>query len=531
MTQPLLEIIDLDIAFRKGDREDVVVQKACLNINPSETVALVGESGSGKTVTALSIIRLLPMPPATYPGGKILYKGINTMDLSDAELRDIRGNRISVIFQEPMSSMNPLHTIKKQLAESLFLHQGLVSPAEAVRTSLEWLDRVGIRNPEKRLESFPHQLSGGEQQRVMIAMALINRPDLLIADEPTTALDVTVQAQILALIKELQREMGMSILFITHDLGIVRRIADRVAVMKQGEIVEVGDMERIFESPTHEYTKELIDSEPKGAPREADAEADPMLTIKNLKVWFPIQKGVLRKTKDYVKAVDDISFEIKKGHTLGIVGESGSGKSTSGLALLRLNKSEGEIMFKDQPLHFYSKKGMRPLRRHMQIIFQDPFGSLNPRMSVEQIIGEGLDVHGNYPQKEKEEKIIIAMKEVGLDPETRHRYPNEFSGGQRQRIAIARAIVLRPEFIVLDEPTSSLDRTVQSKVIRLLKDLQERYGLTYIFISHDLKLIKAISHDVLVMKDGKVVEYGPSSLIFSNPNHEYTKELLKTAFE
>lgn len=530
MTQPLLEIKDLDIAFKKGARTDLVVSKACLDIYPSETLALVGESGSGKTVTAMSILRLLPMPPATYPGGRIFFKGADTMQMPEADLRDLRGNRISVIFQEPMSSLNPLHTIKKQLAESIFLHQGL-SPAKAVSTSIEWLDRVGIHDPERRLEAFPHQLSGGEQQRVMIAMALINRPDLLIADEPTTALDVTVQAQILALIKDLQKEMGMSILFITHDLGIVRRIADRVAVMRRGEIVEEGTTDRIFQSPVHEYTRELIDSEPKGEPQPADDDAETLLSIKNLRVWFPIQKGILRKTRDHVKAVNDISFEIKKGHTLGIVGESGSGKSTSGLAILRLNNSQGSIMFHDQPLDRYSKKEMQPFRKRMQVIFQDPFGSLSPRMSAAEIIGEGLQIHGKYTPEEMEHKIIKAMEEVGLDPETRHRYPNEFSGGQRQRIAIARALVLKPEFIVLDEPTSSLDRTVQAKVILLLKDLQRRYGLTYIFISHDLKVIKAICHDVLVMKDGMVMEYGPSSRIFSSPRNEYTKELLKTAFE
>jgi microcin C transport system ATP-binding protein len=530
MTKPLIEIKDLDIAFRKGDKADLVVKRACLDINPSETMALVGESGSGKTITALSILRLLPMPPATYPSGKIFFKGRDTMELPEEELRDIRGNRISVVFQEPMSSLNPLHTIKKQLAESLFLHQDL-STVKATKSSLEWLERVGIRDPEKRLNSFPHQLSGGEQQRVMIAMALINRPDLLIADEPTTALDVTVQAQILSLIKELQKELGMSILFITHDLSIVRRIADRVAVMREGEIVEQAETDRIFKTPTHDYTRRLIDSEPKGEPLEADKDSESLLNIKNLKVWFPIQKGILRRTKDYVKAVDDISFKIKKGHTLGIVGESGSGKSTSGFAIMRLNKSQGSIMFHDQPLHDYSKNEMRPFRRRMQIIFQDPFGSLSPRLSAAQIIGEGLQINYKHTPEEMEEKIINVMEEVGLDPETRHRYPNEFSGGQRQRIAIARALVLRPEFIVLDEPTSSLDRTVQSQVIELLKDLQQKYGLTYIFISHDLKVIKAICHDVLVMKEGRVMEYGPSSRVFSQPRHEYTKELLKTAFE
>lgn len=530
MTRPLLEIQDLSVSFKKGEQIDEVVHKISVHIHPNETLALVGESGSGKTVTAMSILRLLPMPPAVYPSGRIYFNRQNTLELPESELRKFRGNKISVIFQEPMSSLNPLHTIKRQLNETLFLHQGL-SPSKASKTAIGWLDRVGISDPEKRLNAYPHQLSGGEQQRVMIAMALINRPDLLIADEPTTALDVTVQAQILDLIKDLQSEMGMAILFITHDLGIVRRISDRVAVMQEGKVIEISDVEKVFKDPDHDYTRKLIESEPKGEPQEIKHDSETCLLAKDLKVWFPIQKGFLRRTKGYIKAVDNISFEIKKGHTLGVVGESGSGKTTTGLALLRLTDSKGEIVFQGQPIHQYSKKELRPFRRQAQIIFQNPYGSLSPRMSILQIIGEGPNIHDKESFKEIEEKIIRVMEEVGLDPETRHRYPNEFSGGQRQRIAIARALILRPEFIVLDEPTSSLDRSVQSQVIQLLMDLQQRYELTYIFISHDLKVIKSISHEVMVMKGGQVMEYGPSGRIFSQPKSDYTKELIKTAFE
>lgn len=530
MPKTILEIRDLDIAFRKGNDHSLVAKGVSLDIHESETMALVGESGSGKTVTAMSILKLLPTPPVIYPKGKIFFNGANIMELSDEELRHIRGNRIGVIFQEPMSSLNPLQTIKKQLNEAILLHQAL-SVDEATSNSLKWLKRVGLKNPENRLNAFPHQLSGGEQQRVMIAMSLVNKPDLLIADEPTTALDVTIQAQILDLIKELKEELGMSILFITHDLNIVRRIADRVAVMQNGEIVEEADTEKLFKAPEHKYTQELIGSEIKGEPIHADKEAGTLLKVDNLKVWFPVQKGILRRAKEYIKAVNGVSFTLKKGHSLGIVGESGSGKTTSGLAILRLNKSDGAIMLKGLPLHEFDNRKMRPVRRYMQIIFQNPFGSLSPRMSAAQIIGEGLSIHEKCTPEEREERIIQVMNEVGLDPETRHRYPNEFSGGQRQRIAIARAIVLKPEFIVLDEPTSSLDRAVQRQVIELLKELQKKYELTYIFISHDLKVIKAICHDVLVMKDGNVMENGPVSNVFNNPRHEYTKELLRTAFE
>lgn len=530
MSNALVDIQNLTVGFQKGKQIHPVVQEASLAIHSGEIVALVGESGSGKTVTAMSILRLLPSPPAVYPTGKIWYKEKNTLALAEQELRRLRGNRISVIFQEPMVSLNPLHNIKKQLNETLCLHQGF-SSAKATSQTLEWLHRVGIRDPENRLNAFPHQLSGGEQQRVMIAMALANKPDLLIADEPTTALDVTVQAQILDLIKALQNDLDMAILFITHDLGIVRRISDRVAVMRQGRIVEQAATLSLFETPQHAYTQTLINAEPKGQPDAIESERETLLKIENLKVWFPIQKGILRRTQGYVKAVNGISFEVKKGHTLGIVGESGSGKSTTGLAVLRLTESEGRIQFRNHPLHLFSTKEMRPFRRQMQVIFQDPFGSLSPRMSVAQIIGEGLKIHSNDSPEEIDDKIITVMKEVELAPQTRHRYPNEFSGGQRQRIAIARALVLKPQFIVLDEPTSSLDRSVQFQVIQLLQDLQKQYQLTYIFISHDLKVIKSLCHEVLVMKKGEVMEYRDSLQIFSQPQHPYTQELLQTAFE
>jgi microcin C transport system ATP-binding protein len=529
MTNTLLEIEDLSIAFKQGDETNTVVHHVSFDIQKGETFSLVGESGSGKTVTGMSTLRLLPSPPAVYPTGKVIFNSQNIFDVSDSELRRIRGNDISVIFQEPMMSLNPLHTIKKQLNESLFLHRGF-SSSKATSLSLDWLNRVGLNDAEKRLNAYPHQLSGGEQQRVMIAMALINQPELLIADEPTTALDVTVQAQILALIKELQDEIGMAILFITHDLGIVKKISDRVAVMRYGKIAEIAETHQLFNSPQHQYSKELINAEPKGEAPEINTDKEVFLNINQLKVWFPIQRGILKKTVGHVKAVDDVSFEVRRGQTLGIVGESGSGKSTTGLALLKLTNSEGEIQLGDLPLHEFSHKEMLPHRRRMQIIFQDPYGSLSPRLSVSQIIGEGLSIHFEMPEKEQEAAIIKVMEEVGLDPETRHRYPNEFSGGQRQRIAIARALILKPELIILDEPTSSLDRSVQFQVVEMLKSLQQQYGLTYIFISHDLKLVKSLCHEILVMKGGKLMEYGPSKEIFSNPQNEYTKELLETAF-
>ncbi|WP_413882081.1 dipeptide ABC transporter ATP-binding protein [Desulfobacula sp.] len=470
--------------------------------------------------------------PANYPKGiDIELDKKDCLIISDEEIRKIRGNKVGVIFQQPMTSLNPLHRIGKQLKESIFLHQHILN-SEADEKALLWLERVGLKKPSNKLASFPHQLSGGERQRVMIAMALINEPDILIADEPTTALDVTVQAQILNLIRDLQDEMGMAILFITHDLTIVRKIADRVAVMKDGQIVETDLPETIFTKPAHPYTRHLINSEPKGRPDPASDDDAILIKVEHLKVWFPIQKGILRRIVDHVKAVDDISFTIKKGHTLGIVGESGSGKSTTGFAILKLNNSQGKITLGENSLNDMDKLAIRQLRKRMQIIFQDPFGSLNPRMSVSQIIGEGLSVHhpGMTPDQEENE-IIAVMEKVGLDPETRQRYPNEFSGGQHQRIAIARALILKPEFMVLDEPTSSLDRSVQFQVLELLKNLQKEFHLTYIFISHDLKVVKSLCHDIVVMKDGVIVEAGDSNKIFSHPEQEYTRQLIATAFQ
>ncbi len=526
----LLEIRNLHIGFHRGDDLNRVVHGASLVIRPNETLALVGESGSGKTVTAQAILRLIPEHWIAYPEGEILFEGRDILAMGERELRALRGDRVGMIFQEPMTSLNPLHTVEKQINEVLILHRPL-SQARASRISLEWLRKVGIRDPEKRLKSFPHQLSGGERQRVMIAMALANEPKLLIADEPTTALDVTIQAQILELIKALQREMQMSVLFITHDLGIVRRVADRVAVMRDGRIVETDTTAEIFARPQHPYTRALLDAEPKGNPPPPDPTAAPVMRVEGLKVWFPIQGGLLRRTYGHVKAVDGVSFQLRKGQTLGVVGESGSGKTTLGKALLRLERRDGgEIWFDGQPLHALDAKQMRPLRRRLQVIFQDPYGSLSPRMSVEQIIGEGLGIHEIGDPASREKLILDTMREVGLDPEGRGRYPNEFSGGQRQRIALARALVLKPEVLVLDEPTSSLDRTIQFQVIELLKSLQKAHNLTYIFISHDLAVVKSLCHDILIMQQGKVVEAGPAQEIFARPQNPYTRELLATAF-
>ena len=530
MSAPLVSIRNLHIGFRKGRRIDEVVHGVDLSIYPNETVALVGESGSGKTVSAQAVLRLFPESIIAYPHGEILFEDRDILTMDNSQLQQIRGSEISMIFQEPMTSLNPLHTVEKQINEALFLHRGL-PPSKASPIALEWLKRVGLNDPEKRLLSFPHQLSGGERQRVMIAMALVNEPKLLIADEPTTALDVTIQAQILELMKELQRELAMSVLFITHDLGIVRRIADRVAVMHDGLIVETESNRKIFSEPRHSYTKKLLAAEPRGESPPSDPDREAVVTTRDLKVWFPIQRGVLRLTKGHVKAVDGVNLKVRRGQTLGVVGESGSGKTTLGKALLRLERSVGEIWFQDKALHAVDSKSLRPLRRKMQVIFQDPFGSLSPRMSVEQIIGEGMVINKIGSSDDRERRIIEVMKEVGLDPDHRHRYPHEFSGGQRQRIALARALVLQPDLLILDEPTSSLDRTIQFQVIELLKSLQQRHGLSYIFISHDLKVVKGLCHDIVIMKNGKIVEEGQARKIFSNPQHPYTQELLATAFE
>jgi microcin C transport system ATP-binding protein len=526
----LVRVEGLRVAFRRGDSAREVVHGVDFSIREHETLALVGESGSGKTVSAQSILRLIPEHWISYPAGRVLFGGRDVLRMGEPELRELRGRDVGMIFQEPMTSLNPLHTIERQLNECFFLHQGL-PPAKARPLSLEWLERVGLRDAEKRLGAYPHQLSGGERQRVMIAMALANRPKLLIADEPTTALDVTIQAQILTLIKDLQRELGMAVLFITHDLGIVRRMADRTAVMKDGEIVETGETAAIFAAPAHPYTKELISSEPSGDSPDSDPDAPVVAEARGLKVWFPVKSGFFRRVGGYVKAVDGVSFALRKGKTLGVVGESGSGKTTLGKALLRLEKSEGEIILEGSPFRLVDAKSLRPLRRRLQIIFQDPYGSLSPRMPVEDIVGEGLLIHGIGTKEERDRMVGEALSEVGLSPEHRTRYPNEFSGGQRQRIALARALVLRPDILVLDEPTSSLDRTIQFQVIELLKRLQEKHGLTYLFISHDLKIVKSLCHDLLIMKAGKVVEAGPSRRIFADPKDPYTQELLATAFD
>ena len=527
MLAPLLSVKNLSVDFSQGEYITHAVRRASLHINKGETLALVGESGSGKSVTAHSILRLLP-DSASHPEGNIEFEGQDLLNFSTKNIRAIRGNKVGMIFQEPMSSLNPLHTIEKQISEVLFVHQGLSTKQTHERT-LELLEMVEIQNAKKRLGAFPHELSGGQRQRVMIAMAIANKPDLLIADEPTTALDVTVQAQVLKLLRQLQKQFNMAILLITHDLGIVRHHADRVAVMTQGEIVETNMTETIFVEPQHAYTKQLIESEPSGEPVPISASAPLNVSVNDLKVWFPIKKGILKRTVDHVKAVDGVSFEIRKGRSLGVVGESGSGKSTLALALLRLIKSEGSIQFGDVSLNSLNQQQITPIRKEMQIVFQDPYGSLSPRMNVEQIVAEGLEIHNSEDQHNHQKIIVNILKEVGLEPELRYRYPHEFSGGQRQRIAIARALVLKPSFLVLDEPTSSLDRSVQSQVLELLRNLQHKYNLTFLFISHDLKIIKALCHDIIVMKDGVAVEAGPAKNILKQPQNQYTQDLLEAA--
>jgi len=528
--QPLLEIDDLSVRFGNGQKAVDAVRGVSFTIEKGKTLALVGESGSGKSVTAMSILKLLPYPKASHPSGSILYHGENLLDKDENQMRKLRGDRISVIFQEPMTSLNPLHSVEKQISETLLLHKGLTGPQARERT-LELLDLCGIKDPAERLKSFPHELSGGQRQRVMIAMALANDPELLIADEPTTALDVTIQEQILELLKELQQKLGMAVLLITHDLNIVKHYSHRVCVMYQGEIVEQADTEQLFDQPQHNYTHKLLDAEPTGTPPILNSTEKPLLKTDQLKVWFPIKRGLLKRTVDHIKAVNGVSISLHPGQTLGIVGESGSGKTTLGLAILRLIQSEGGIRFDNQPLDRFNQKQVTPLRRRMQIVFQDPFGSLSPRMSVAESIGEGLDIHQIGAPSEREQLIINVLQEVGLNPEDRHRYPHEFSGGQRQRIAIARALILKPELIILDEPTSALDRTVQSQIIELLRDLQQRYNLAYLFISHDLAVVKALSHELLVMQHGDVIELGSAERIFKQPQHEYTQRLLKAAFQ
>jgi microcin C transport system ATP-binding protein len=529
--EKLLEVKDLSVAFRQGQRETLAVDRISFSVKRGETVALVGESGSGKSVTALSVLKLLPYPAAHHPSGSIRFKNQELLSLSETEIRHVRGNDITIIFQEPMTSLNPLHTVEKQIGESLLLHQGLTGQPARART-LELLCQVGIPAPETRLNSYPHQLSGGQRQRVMIAIALANEPDLLIADEPTTALDVTVQAQILALLKELQTRLGMAMLFITHDLGIVRKLADTVCVMKAGSIVERGPVERVFMAPEHAYTRALLAAEPRPDPAPLCPQAPMVIETKDLKVWFPIKRGVMRRVVGHIKAVDGVSIAVRQGETLGIVGESGSGKTTLGLAILRLVSSEGPIVFLGNNITGLTFRKMRPFRRHMQIVFQDPYGSLSPRMSVSDIVEEGLGVHDPKSSKQqREQRVVGALCEVGLDPETRHRYPHEFSGGQRQRIALARAVVLEPTFIVLDEPTSALDMLIQAQMVELLRALQKRCNLTYLFISHDLRVVAALASRLVVMRYGKVMEEGPAAELFAAPRSDYTRALLAAAFK
>ena len=492
----------------------------------NERLALVGESGSGKSVTALSILRLLPSPPAVYLAGDIRFHGESLLHASEQTLRGVRGNKIAMIFQEPMVSLNPLHTLEKQLYEVLSLHRGM--RREAARAEiLSCLDRVGIRQAAKRLSDYPHQLSGGERQRVMIAMALLTHPELLIADEPTTALDVSVQAQILQLLRELQRELNMGMLFITHNLSIVKKLADTVAVMQNGRCVEQNRALPLLSAPEHPYTQKLLNSEPTGSPVPLPGESSPLLEVSQLRVAFPIRKGVLKRVVDHNVVVNEVSFALRPGETLGLVGESGSGKSTTGLALLRLIRSQGSITFDGQPLQNLTRRQLLPVRHRIQVVFQDPNSSLNPRLNVLQIIEEGLRVHQPaLSAGQREEQVIAVMKEVGLDAETRHRYPAEFSGGQRQRIAIARALILKPSLIILDEPTSSLDRTVQAQILALLKSLQQKHRLAYIFISHDLHVVRALCHQVIVLRQGEVVEQGQCERVFTAPQQEYTRQLL-----
>ena len=531
MTAPLVSVRDLSVTFGRGAASIEAVRGISFELAEGETLALVGESGSGKSVTALSLLQLLPPHSARHPGGSIRIAGIEMIGASRATLTDVRGNRAAMIFQEPLTALNPLHTVERQISEILLLHRRM-RPASVRARTVELLELVGLDQPELRLKSYAHQMSGGQRQRVMIAMALANDPDLLIADEPTTALDVTIQAQILTLLKDLQQRLGMALLLITHDLRIVRKIADRVAVMTRGRIVETGPVERIFEHPEHPYTIRLLGAEPSGVPEPVRRDAPLVLEARGVRVWFPIKRGVFKRTVGHVKAVDGVTVTVREGQTVGIVGESGSGKTTLGLALLRLERSQGSMKFHGRELQGLRAAQLRPLRRELQIVFQDPYGSLSPRMSVGEIIEEGLKVHGlGGTEPARAQLIERVLADVGLEPAMRDRYPHEFSGGQRQRIAIARAVVLRPKLVVLDEPTSALDRTVQSQIVDLLRELQHRHKLAYLFISHDLAVVRALSHEVVVMRGGKVVEQGPVDRIFEAPKHPYTLALMAAAFD
>ena len=529
MSDTLLSVSELSVAFQQGNHTTLAVDRVSFSVGKGETLALVGESGSGKSVSALSILKLLPYPAATHPSGSVIFKGEELLNADERELRRVRGNSITMIFQEPMTSLNPLHTVERQIGEILSIHQGLTGSAARTRI-IDLLSKVGIQDPETRLLDYPHQLSGGQRQRIMIAMALANNPDLLIADEPTTALDVTVQAQILKLLKDLQQEFGMALLLITHDLGIVRHMADKIVVMQKGKTVEHGAAQDVFTHPQHPYTQMLLSAEPKGSPPPSDPDAPIIVHTQNLKVWFPIRRGFFRKTIGHIKAVDGINAVVREGQTLGVVGESGSGKTTLGLAILRLIRSDGPIIYMGKNIDTFNTKMMQPLRKEMQIVFQDPFGSLSPRLSIQQIVEEGLLVQGRV-QAYGERRAIVAkaLAEVGLDPGSMDRYPHEFSGGQRQRIAIARALALGPRFIMLDEPTSALDMSVQAQVVDLLRRLQSKHNLAFLFISHDLKVVRALANDVIVMRNGVMVEQGPTAEVFSNPKTDYTRALIGAA--
>ena len=529
MSQPLLDVRDLRVHFRTEAGVLEAVKGVSWSLNEGETLALVGESGSGKSVSAMSVLQLLPYPRAWHPGGSIRFRGKELLGAPEALLRQYRGGRVGMIFQEPMTSLNPLHTVEKQIGETLRIHKGM-PPERARERILELLDLVRLPDPLRRLHAFPHELSGGQRQRVMIAMALANDPELLIADEPTTALDVTVQAQILDLIRSLQQRFHMGLLLISHDLNVVRHMADRVCVMRHGEVVEDAPCEQLFRAPKHAYTRLLIDSEPAGRPYPAAADTGAVLDASGIRVHFPIRGGLFRRVRDHVRAVDGVSLRVTPGRTLGIVGESGSGKTTLALALLRLQSATGRIAFLGRDISHMAPGRLRPLRKRMQVVFQDPFGSLSPRMSVEQIVAEGLEVHyRDLNATARRERITAALADVGLDAGLLPRFPHELSGGQRQRVAVARALVLRPSLIVLDEPTSALDRSVQAQLVSLLRELQRRYGLAYLFISHDLKVVRALSHEMIVMKDGVVVERGDAERIFGDPRHPYTQRLLKAA--
>jgi len=528
---PFLEIRDLSVTFTVHGRVAQAVRGVSLAVDRGESVALVGESGSGKSVTALSVLQLLPYPVASHPSGSITVAGRQMIGAPEPVLRQVRGGDVAMIFQEQMTSLNPLHKVERQIIETLLVHQGMAEDAARAR-AIELVHLVGLRDAGRILASYPHQLSGGQRQRVMIAMALANDPALLIADEPTTAVDVTIQAQILKLLRELKARTEMGLLLITHDLGIVRKVAERVYVMQHGRIVEEGPLAEVFTRPRHPYTQALLAAEPKGAPPPVEAGAEEVLRARDVKVYFPVRGGLFRRTRDYVRAVDGVSLAVHEGETIGIVGESGSGKTTLGLALLRLERSRGSIVFRGEEIQGRTFKEMRPLRRAMQVVFQDPYGSLSPRLSIGQIVGEGLRVHGLGGDREERRAVIAqALAEVGLDPETQDRYPHEFSGGQRQRVAIARALVLKPRLVVLDEPTSALDVSVQAQIVALLRDLQQRHRLAYLFISHDLRVVRAMSHAIIVIKDGKVVEHGLAGELFNAPRHPYTRALMAAAFE